>query len=657
MRSGLQLLISRKIAQFGAWLRQPAATGLFATALIAAIVLPARSLGLMQQFEMEAYDRFAGLRADGEGFDPRVVQLSVTEADIERFGWPLPDGEIADIIERLHSAHPRAIGIDIFRPTPVGAGSERLLAALRNVPEVIWADRFSEGGWSGIAAPEGVGARNGFADVLLDAGGVARRGLLFLDDGRVAESAFSLRLALLYLRAEGVRPRADPGGDYMLGLIALPPLDRDLGGYRSIDTRGYQILREFRAPAHLRVFTLSDLVDGRVSPETVAGRIVVVGIVSDTVKDTVLAPVSSDGPVAMPGVTLQGLFAAQLVAHGLDGLPRTRALSRLGEFALLLGLVIGGGLVAMLVASLRSIAAFAGGGAAAILGFGYFAFTQAVWLPAMTMAACWSLAIVIGKTSMAQMEASQRAVLMRMFSTHMAAPIAAEMWRRRRDFVRLGRPLPVKLSATVLFSDVNDFTSISERMTPEKIVEWLEPYMIAMTRLVDEHGGVVERFSGDGILAMFGVPVKRETPGEVAADARAAVRCAQAMARAITALNQSYRAKGQPEIAFAVGIQSGDLVGCCLGSDERQQYTTMGDTTNTAARLVNTAKEVMQRPGTDSPCCIVIGDVTRDLVGEAFRLRPLGAVELKGKQRRTEAFAVDQDSATVTAFPLPRKYG
>ncbi len=130
------------------------------------------------------------------------------------------------------------------------------------------------------------------------------------------------------------------------------------------------------------------------------------------------------------------------------------------------------------------------------------------------------------------------------------------------------------------------------------------------------------------------------------------------------------REAGLPEIHVGIGIQSGDLVGCSLGSLERQQYTTMGDTTNTAARLVNVAKDVMKAQaasgqgagkGEDRGVCVVIGRATRGLVAEQFALHPLGAVELKGKHRRTECFAVETTPvagfAPASGFATGAKYG
>ncbi len=640
---------------------RPAAAGLAGTAAVAVLLLALRWSGALQPLELGGYDRFVALRGGGPGSQDRVVQVVVGEADIERFGWPLPDAILATAIRRLHAAGPRAIGIDIFRPTPVPPGRDALAAAIAASPELVWADRYGEETWAGIAPPEAAAGRSGFADVVPDAGEIARRGLLYLDDGKHVAVALPLRLALLYLRPFGIAAQADAQHNLRLGAVSLPPLDSALGGYRGIDTRGYQILREYAAPQRLRTIPFGAVIDGTAPRAALEGRIVLVGVIADSVKDYVAAPIALSGPTTIGGVTLHGLFAAQLVAHALDNLPATRPLSRLAEMALLVAVIVGGGLAGTFVERLGWLALAVIGGAAALLVVAYLAFLQGVWLPIVLLPLGWVVAALVAKTAASQVEHTERVFLMRLFSTHISAPIAQDMWRRRRDFVELGRPKPVRLTATVLFSDINDFTTATEDMDPEAIVRWLEPYMQAMTQLIDEHGGVVERFSGDGILAMFGVPLPRETSEEIAADAASAVRCALRMGEVLDRLNLDYRDAALPEIRVGIGIQSGVLVGCSLGSRDRQQYTTMGDTTNTAARLVNVAKDVMKVPGATQCVCIVVGRATRALIADLFDLHPLGAVELKGKHRRTECFAVGNPPADgfkpAGFFAIGAKYG
>jgi adenylate cyclase len=234
---------------------------------------------------------------------------------------------------------------------------------------------------------------------------------------------------------------------------------------------------------------------------------------------------------------------------------------------------------------------------------------------------------------------------MRLFSAQLSAPVAEELWRRRKEMVARGQLVPMRLEATVLFADINDFTAISEQLEPETIVRWLNPYMEAMSRLVEEHGGIVERLAGDAIMAMFGVPIARRGPPEVQADALAAVRYACRMTDAVRELNASYRREGLPEIRVGIGIHSGVLVGCCLGGPERQQYATIGDSANTAARLMTVAKELMKHPGTDEVCRIVLSESTRILLRGVFELRPLGPVALKGKRLPLECYAVEPGGA------------
>ena len=645
-----RLLRAVRTQAHAAW-RAPAAAGVLAVLLLLAVVLALRWSGALQPLELASYDGLIALRARGAQPDPRVVQITVTEADIERYGWPLADGILAAALDRLHAAAPRAIGVDIFRPTPLGPGSDALDRTLQAAPEIIWADRFAEGGWAGITAPARIveAGRNGFSDVVLDDGAVARRGLLYLDDGRVAQASFPIKLALLYLRAESVRPVAGPGGALRLGAVSLPPFDADPGGYRSADTRGYQILREYRTAHRLAAYPLGALIDGAVPPDAIRDRIVVLGIEADSVKDYMATPAGLASLAILPGVTLHGLFAGQIVAHGLNGVPPTHALSRRAERAAIVSAIIGGGLVAILVTRLAWLLVAIGGGAMVLLFGSVVAFEHAVWLPVAPIVGGWVLSGLVATAAMASAQHTQRLALMRMFSTHVAAPVAREMWRHRSEFLSQGRPRPVRLAATVLFSDVNDFTAAAEDMEPETIVRWLEPYMVTMTQLVDDHGGVVERFSGDGILAMFGCPLPRETAEEIEADAANAVRCALRMRAELARLNDAYRRDGLPEIHAAVGIQSGTLVSCCLGSDRRQQYTTMGDTTNTAARFVTVAKSVMKLPGAiETVCAVVVGEPTLALLGGAFDVEPLGPVELKGKRVPTFSFAVVGEASVRT---------
>jgi adenylate cyclase len=148
-----------------------------------------------------------------------------------------------------------------------------------------------------------------------------------------------------------------------------------------------------------------------------------------------------------------------------------------------------------------------------------------------------------------------------------------------------------------------------------------------MTRLIMEHGGVIDDYAGDGIKANFGVPLPRKNDDEVRSDAVNAISCALAMEKEMHRLNSLWSEKGLPAMGTRVGIFTGTVVAGLLGSAKRLKYTTVGDTVNIAARLETFDKEV----GKDSVCRILIGESTLRCLDSQFRTERIGEVNLKGK--------------------------
>jgi adenylate cyclase len=271
----------------------------------------------------------------------------------------------------------------------------------------------------------------------------------------------------------------------------------------------------------------------------------------------------------------------------------------------------------------------------------YTALLHSLWLPTAEIATGWSAALLFSTIGAAFADRAQRALLMRLFSIYAAAPIAQDLWHRRGEFTANGHPVALRLTCTVLASDINDFTTVSESNDPAVVAHWINLYMDAMTSLVGKYGGIVEHFAGDGIIAVWGVPIARRNISEIEQDAVGATQCALDMAAALHALNARYHAEGLPEMRVAIGINSGDLIGCSIGSAERKQYSTIGDTPNTAARLVGVAKDQMKAEGAEVDCRIVVGEATLALLGGGFATRPLGSFPLKGKSRPVLCHAVD----------------
>jgi adenylate cyclase len=137
---------------------------------------------------------------------------------------------------------------------------------------------------------------------------------------------------------------------------------------------------------------------------------------------------------------------------------------------------------------------------------------------------------------------------------------------------------------TVLFADVRGFTSISEHAPPERVVQILNLYFSAMTEIIFAHGGTLDKYIGDGLMALFGAPAA--TPQ----DASNALAAAVAMQRRMEVLNGELRATGLPEISVGIGLHTGEATVGYIGSERRSEYTAIGDTVNLAARLESRAQ-------------------------------------------------------------------
>lgn len=181
---------------------------------------------------------------------------------------------------------------------------------------------------------------------------------------------------------------------------------------------------------------------------------------------------------------------------------------------------------------------------------------------------------------------------------------------------------------TVLFSDLRNFTALSESRSAHDTVSLLNTYFTHMSAAIEAHGGVVDKYLGDGIMALFGAPVEHED------HAGNAVMAALAMQAALARMNRDLAAQGVPPLAMGIGINSGVVVAGNLGSPERLNYTVVGDSVNLAARLEGLTK----RLGDDAAIVISADTLKRSL--RQFRVRPLGAQPVRGKAEPVEVYAV-----------------
>ncbi|MFI4953677.1 MAG: adenylate/guanylate cyclase domain-containing protein [Burkholderiales bacterium] len=184
-----------------------------------------------------------------------------------------------------------------------------------------------------------------------------------------------------------------------------------------------------------------------------------------------------------------------------------------------------------------------------------------------------------------------------------------------------------RVHASVMFSDIRDFTSLAESQPPEETIELLNTFYALMFDAISSHGGVVTQMLGDGLMSVFGAPMPMPD------HAGNAVRAGQEMLELIDLFNVEREAAGKPPLRIGVGIASGEMVAGYTGTHKRATYTCVGDTVNLAARLEAHTK-VVHRP-------ILIDAATRAALSERVVVEALGPVPFKGKAAAVEVFAVD----------------
>ncbi|MCI0406998.1 MAG: adenylate/guanylate cyclase domain-containing protein [Acidobacteria bacterium] len=625
---------------------QLAATGLVAV-LVALGMLGLRRFGMLEALELTGYDWYIRLQPSDPAPDSRIMLIAITERDIhEQGGWPLSDGALAQAVESLARYRPRAIGVDIYRDVPVPPGSRRLDAVLTRDRRVVVVTKFGEGLSDGVPPPAALKNTDqvGFNDILVDPGGTVRRGLLFLDDGATTAHSFALRLALLYLQAEGITPRPDPGdpGLLRLGRTTIRALEPNDGAYVGADARGYQFLLDFRGGrGSFPSVSLTTLVSGKMEPEAVRDKIVLIGVTAESVKDHFYTPYSrglqADQHIA--GVAIHAHIVSQLLRIGLEGASPAATLAEWQEAIWILLWSAMGGFIGLSVRSPWRFSLAAGGG---LLGLGLFdfaAFFAGWWLPLVPPAMTWLISAGGVTAYMAYQETAQRAVLMQLFSRHVSREVAETIWQQRDHFLDGRRPRSQRLVVTALFTDLTGFTTVAEKLPPEALMEWLNEYMDAMAQEVSTHGGVIRQYAGDSIVVIFGVPVPRRTDAEIGQDAVNAVNCALAMETTLFKLNRRWRAEDRPMTGMRIGIFTGAVVAGTLGS-ERSEYVVVGDTVNTASRLESFDKELFPPDPEHSPCRILIGETTVCHLGDQFETERVGEVSLKGKEQRVGIYRV-----------------
>lgn len=212
--------------------------------------------------------------------------------------------------------------------------------------------------------------------------------------------------------------------------------------------------------------------------------------------------------------------------------------------------------------------------------------------------------------------AVQRSALERFLSPEVVELIAANP-----NNIRLGG---TNQDVSVMFADIRGFTEISDRLAPERVVEILNEYFTRATDIIFDHGGTLDKYLGDGVMALFGAPLSKGN------DAAHAVKAAIALQQTVEQLNRDATARGWPELRVGIGINSGPAIAGNIGSPRRIDYTVIGDTVNVAARLMTHALGGQ----------ILIARDTAQQLDNSFNIAALRPIQAKGKSQPIPVYAV-----------------
>ena len=618
--------------------------------LVTLVVLTARALGWMQVWEWDAFDRLVRLRP--ARLDQRVALVLVTETDLRLFRqWPLSDDKLADLLETLEEYEPRVIGLDLVRDFPMPPGADRLQRVMRQSTRLVGIRKV---GGEGIAPPPALVAKPeaiGASDLLLDPDRKVRRAILSLADQQ-GETVFGLgsQVALNYLARQAkpiaLEPIDEAAGIYQLGRATITPFSGHDGGYVAAIDDGYQVLIDYRglacpsdshANCGFQIYSASDVLNRRVPLDALADRLVLVGVTAESLGDRFYTPYSDtdQGPQLTSGVEIHATIASQLVSAAIDGWPMLQVWSDSWETLWIMAWTVGGTVLGWTLRQPLLLFAMTALGIVAVIACAWQGLQWMVWIPAIPP----MLGLVGGSfgaaLGLAAKERRDRQTIAELFERYVTPQVAQVIWQSRHQIVRRGEFIGQILPATVMFTDLVGFTSIAESNPPEIVFPWLNEYMQAMTQSVLDRNGIVNKFIGDAIMALFGVPIPQSHDRQVGDDAIAAVTCAVEMGQRLQKLNQQWSDRGRPTAAMRIGIASGPVMSGCIGNVRRLEYTVIGDTVNVAARL-----ESYDKSFDGGLCRIFIEEETYRHVRDRFPTRFVGLVTLKGRERATNVYQV-----------------
>ncbi|HVD50858.1 MAG TPA: adenylate/guanylate cyclase domain-containing protein [Candidatus Udaeobacter sp.] len=582
----------------------------------------------------------------------QVTIIALDDRTVDQYRYPLPHRAYTDLLRALKPQDPSVIAFDIaFYDAAQNPDEDRALAAaIRDAGNVILAMQGTGPATIGdhverypsvlLPIPVLRDAAAGVAAVNIhpDPDGRVRYSQLFIE-GPDGTTYYSLPLVTAAKKVRADLSRAHRAADVFT--VPAPLADRVM----PVDRRGGMSIYYAAPPspeqstcadkAYFCVVSMSDVINGEISPDLITGRAIFIGAHSlSAVPDSYPVPNSSGDK--MFGVEIWANAAqsiltnrypvlkqsdlvtlAQLLVVTIAGLLlvfRWRLYGFIGALVLLVGYVVG----AYVLFALQTQGAI-GTGPVEVPSIAY-----------VVPAVFWWIIL------QSYMLVEEQITVARTRNTfgRFVTPSVARTIIDREEAGKLALGGEEK-RVTVLFGDIRGFTTISEGLTPGILLGHLNRYFDGMVDIVNRYEGTVNKYNGDNIMVLWGAPL------EVKDQARKAVECALEMQRWIV----SERERGGPDVSFGFGINTGPVVAGFLGAKGRMEYTVIGDTANVASRL--TSADIARRDQ------VAVSGETLSEIGDDVEAIDLGAVLVKGRTEAVPCWQINRLGQLATPKPAP----
>lgn len=537
--------------------------------------------------------------------DPSAVIVAIDDASLGRIGrWPWPRSVHAQLIDRLREAGVKVVALDVNFPEPSDTAADKALAAslkaAGNVVLPVELDFVVRGNTlvfdskntvQPIALIQAESKAAGFSNIPLDTDGVARRlptQSQGLDGSQVVPFAYETA------RLAGRAPE-----------IASIPLDRS----------GRMLINFPASPRKaFPIISAADVIQGRVDVARLKDKVVFIGATARDLHDQQNVATSFGDP--MSGVEIHASVYDTLVQRKWL-VPVSLWIQ--GLLLLLVGLLLG-----LLVPRVKARASAI---VAVVIWLGWIITSFVLFDRGYVLDIVWISIIVLfgymGLLLERWFETDAQRKQIRAAFTRYVSPSVVEQLVNEPERLKLGGE---RRRMSVLFSDLRGFTTMSEGLTPEQLVDVLNTYLNEMTNIVFEEGGVLDKYIGDAVMAFWNAPLDQ------ADHAARSVRTAIRMRDKLEQMNREGAFPKGIELKVGVGVNTGDMVVGNIGADVRYDYTVIGDSVNLASRTESLCKEYGVQ--------IIITKNTLDMLDESYITRELDSVAVKGKKEPVRIFQV-----------------